>query len=262
MKIINCSSEYRPLIHCITNPISINQCANAVLAVGGRPIMAEHPGEVDEITRTASALVLNLGNITDVRMQSMRISAAAAQDAGIPVIIDLVGIACSELRRNFALKLISDFPVSVLKGNYSEIMSLLEETYHSSGVDAAADVTSQDIRSAAAELASRYRAVIMCTGKIDVRAGESEVRMISNGTPQLGTITGTGCMLAALTGRYLAEPEAEPIDASSYACCMLGIAGERAETDKGSGTFMVSLFDQLSTLTPDEIDRDALIEEA
>ena len=90
--------DRQPLIHCITNPISINQCANAILAVGGRPMMAEHPQEVAEITRTAQSLMLNLGNITDARMESILISAETAQEAGIPFLLDAVGIACSTLR--------------------------------------------------------------------------------------------------------------------------------------------------------------------
>ena len=95
-----------PLIHCITNPISINQCANAILAVGARPIMAEHPLEVREITKTADALLCNLGNITDARMESIKIALITAKEKEIPTVIDAVGIACSELRRNFLSELV------------------------------------------------------------------------------------------------------------------------------------------------------------
>ena len=89
-----------PLIHAITNPISITQCANAVLALGARPIMAEHPREVEEITATAAALLLNLGNITDVRMEAMERAAEAAGKNGVPVVLDAVGVACSRMRRD------------------------------------------------------------------------------------------------------------------------------------------------------------------
>ena len=92
-EIRKCVYENRPLIHCITNPISIHQCANSVLAVGARPIMAEHPEEVRDITHTANALMLNLGNITDVRMQSMLLSARTAKEKGIPAVLDAVGVA-------------------------------------------------------------------------------------------------------------------------------------------------------------------------
>ena len=130
----------QPLIHCITNPISINQCANAILAVGGRPMMAEHPKEVAEITRTASALMLNLGNITDVRMQSIGISAETAKRAGIPILLDAVGIACSRLRRDYMHELLSKVTPAVIKGNYSEINALHEDNYCASGVDADASL--------------------------------------------------------------------------------------------------------------------------
>ena len=115
-----------PLIHAITNPISITQCANAVLALGCRPIMAEHPGEVEEITATASALLLNLGNITDVRMESMARSARTARQNGIPITLDAVGAACSRLRRNYARQLMEASAPAVLKGNYAEIVALTD----------------------------------------------------------------------------------------------------------------------------------------
>ena len=128
--------ECHPLIHCITNPISIHQCANAILAVGARPMMAEHPKEVREITESADALLLNLGNITDARMESMMISTKAAKQKGIPIVLDAVGVACSTLRRSFARELLKTVSPTVIKGNYSEISALYHEKYHSVGVDA------------------------------------------------------------------------------------------------------------------------------
>ena len=128
--------ERSSLIHCITNPISINQCANAILAVGGRPIMAEHPREVSEITATAGALMLNLGNITDVRMEAMRLSARTAAEHGTPILLDAVGVACSKLRRDYACGLMEGVTPAVIKGNYSEINALYQESYRASGVDA------------------------------------------------------------------------------------------------------------------------------
>ena len=125
--------ERSSLIHCITNPISINQCANAILAVGGRPIMAEHPREVSEITATAGALMLNLGNITDVRMKAMRLSARTAAEHGTPILLDAVGVACSRLRRDYACGLMEAVTPAVIKGNYSEINALYQERYRASG---------------------------------------------------------------------------------------------------------------------------------
>lgn len=114
----------KPLIHCITNPISINDCANAILACGARPIMAEHPLETEEITLSAKGLALNLGNITDARMQSMKISAAAACKAGIPFVLDAVGVACSHLRLSYARDLI-DHPALFAGGKGRDCHGLL-----------------------------------------------------------------------------------------------------------------------------------------
>lgn len=245
--------EQKPLIHCITNPISINQCANAVLAVGARPIMAEHPKEVREITETASALMLNLGNITDVRMASMQISAQAASRKQIPILLDAVGVACSKLRRDYVSNMIKATMPTVIKGNYSEINALYHESYCSSGVDADAALDVRAMDQAAVELARAYHTVILASGKVDIVTDGTRLVHIKNGTPQLSGITGTGCMLGALAASYLsAKPD---MDAAITACVMLGICGQLAETGRGSGSFMVGLMDALSTVKNTDIER-------
>ena len=128
--------EEKPLIHCITNPISIHDCANIILAAGTRPIMAEHPLEVEEITATAGALMLNLGNITDVRMESMERSLRTARKAGIPVLLDLVGVSCSSLRNDFSQNLLEIGGISVIKGNMSEILTAAGMPCHGAGIGA------------------------------------------------------------------------------------------------------------------------------
>lgn len=240
------TKEKHPLIHCITNPISINGCANVILAAGARPMMAEHPDEVSEVTRTAGAVMLNLGNLTDVRKSSMLISAEMAKKLGIPFILDTCGAACLANRRELALRIINDMTPSVIKGNYSEIKALCDEGYSSSGVDADAALGTEDIARCASELAVRYDAVVLASGVTDIVTDGKRLTYIKNGTPQLGTITGTGCMLGALCAAYLTG--ALPYDAASAACAVFGICGELAETDKGSGTFYVQLLDALSTV--------------
>ena len=116
--IINDTKRKSPLIHAITNPISINDCANITLAAGARPIMAEHPDEVEEITQKSDALAINLGNITDIRMKSMKISCRTAATNKIPVVLDPVGAAASKLRSDFANNLIDKFSFSIIKGKY------------------------------------------------------------------------------------------------------------------------------------------------
>ena len=265
--------ETKPLIHCITNPISINQCANAILAVGARPMMAEHPKEVQEITKSADALLLNLGNITDVRMESMLISAKAAKQKGIPIVLDAVGVACSALRRDFASELLNVVKPTVIKGNYSEINALYHEAYRSVGVDADASLEQALVSRTAIALTKTLGTVILASGQTDIITDGKRLVYGYNGTTQLATVTGTGCMLGALCATYLAgtvESEGVPelktekpstMDAVITACAVLGICGKLSETEQGSGSFMTRLMDRLSVLKDADIEKYLDVEE-
>ncbi len=250
---------FHPLIHCITNPISINQCANAILAVGARPMMAEHPAEVAEITETANALLLNLGNITDARMQSIRIASEAALKHGVATVLDAVGIACSTLRRNFVHTLLKQHTPQMIKGNASEICALYVAHYKSAGVDADAALDLRHTTRIAAALAQKYSTVILVSGKTDIITDGNTVLYIRNGTPQLATVTGTGCMLGALCACYASVTDA--VSAAKTACAVLGISGQLSETDSGSGSFMLHLMDKISTLTDEDINKHIRLEE-
>lgn len=251
--------KQKPLIHCITNPISINQCANTILAAGAKPVMAEHPGEVCEITESADSLMLNLGNITDARMNSMRISANKANEKEIPVILDAVGIACSGLRRQYIKDILSKASMTVIKGNYSEICALHNEQYFFAGVDAEDALNRENVKETAVNLAKKYNAVILATGKTDVITDGENTIYVNNGCRELTYVTGTGCMLGSLCASFLAV--SEPMDAIVSACVYFGICGQLAVTDKGTATFMVNLTDKLSTLIRDEISELLDIEE-
>ncbi len=250
----------KKLIHCITNPISINQCANAILAVGARPIMAEHPLEVKEITATASALMLNTGNITDIRMKSMIISAQEARNIGIPFMLDAVGAACSALRRSFVEKIINEYSPDIIKGNYSEIYALYNETYHSSGIDADKNLDINSMNEIIPLLAEKYNSVILASGAVDLITDGKKIIQIKNGTSMLSSITGTGCMLGALCASFLSVLPA--LDAAYTAAALLGIAGELAEKSaNGSGSFGCELIDALSNIKDEEIEENILMEE-
>lgn len=252
------------LIHCITNPISMMQCANSVLALGAKPIMAEHPLEVGEITSTASALVLNVGNISDSRMEAMRISFEVAMEKGIPVVIDAVGVACSKLRRDFVIDLLRlhveteektlgklldgkcrylsesiknkafyekqrvrpQVRLLLLKGNYSEIKALAESSYKGKGVDADVSLDVREIDDIALTLSKRYKSVILATGAKDIIVDRERTFFISNGNPMMGQITGTGCMLGAICATFLSKVPC--VGSVIKACGFFGIAGEIA----------------------------------
>ena len=250
-KIRSSVAKQKPLIHCITNPISINGCANTILAVGAKPIMAEHPKEVSEITETADALLLNLGNITDARMESAKISLTCAKEKGIPTLLDVVGIACSTFRRTLTKELLSISVPAVIKGNYSEIAALYDNTYASPGVDADARLSVRAVTDAASSLARTYQTVILATGETDIVSDGTKTLYIKNGTKQLPSLTGTGCMLGSLCTSFLTA--ASPLHAAASACGYFGICGQLAESEKGGGTFYMQLLDNLSTLREEEI---------
>ena len=267
------------LIHCITNPISMMQCANAVLAIGDKPIMAEHPLEVKEITNDASALLLNFGNISDSRIEAMKISFEAALFKELPIVLDAVGVACSELRRKFALGLIKkrealmrdesmDFKgFFLIKGNNSEIKALLDEKYRGIGVDADESLKKEDSVSASTKLAASLNATVLCSGETDVITDGKETFLLSNGVPEMGSVTGTGCMLGAICASFLAKEQC--IDQVVKACAFFGIAGELAkekllENQKdmkesagkiGCGSFLINLMDELSIVNEDIIEK-------
>jgi len=244
--------ELNPLIHCITNPISINQCANTILAAGARPMMAEHPKEAGIITKSAGAVMLNLGNITDVRMESMLISAETAKENKIPYCLDICGAACLKNRRDFAMSVISVHTPQIIKGNYSEITALFNEEYRSLGVDTDLKITKDEMKDISVTLANKFNTTILASGETDIVTDGKRLAQIYNGSRQLTTITGTGCMQGALCAAFLSV--AEGFDAAFSACTMFGICGELAEAKEGSGTFGIRLLDALSVVTDKEIE--------
>lgn len=257
-----------PLIHCITNPISINDCANILLAIGARPIMAEHPDEVAEITAIAKGLALNLGNITDARMASMKISAGAAKDKGIPFVLDLVGLSCSRLRQKYAKELLQIAVPDIIKGNISELRTLLGlPTTPGMGVEAGQKemVTKENGLEYARifqKQAREYHTLLLATGPIDLVVSSEEAYIIANGSNALASITGTGCMNNVLAGACLAGVHGISSQATNntlaaiLSCLLLGIAGENIQDiylNQGPGSFHYSLMDSISKLTPQTI---------
>ena len=257
-----------PLIHCITNPISINDCANILLAIGARPIMAEHPDEVAEITAIAKGLALNLGNITDARMASMKISAGAAKDKGIPFVLDLVGLSCSRLRQKYAKELLQIAVPDIIKGNISELRTLLGlPTTPGMGVEAGQkEMVTRENALEYAKLfqkqAREYHTLLLATGPIDLVVSSEEAYIIANGSNALASITGTGCMNNVLAGACLAGVHGISSQATNntlaaiLSCLLLGIAGENIQDiylNQGPGSFHYSLMDSISKLTPQTI---------
>lgn len=246
----------KPLIHYITNPISINDCANMILAVGAKPIMAEHPLEVSEITAVSKSLGVNLGNITDNKMKSMLISGKTAYENKIPQIIDLVGVGCSKLRLDYAKKFISECHPNVIKGNMSEIKAIYGIKSSAKGIDVGVCdiITEQNfdenikmIKSLSMETGS----VVAATGVVDIISNGTYTYIISNGCEMLSMITGTGCMLTGLIASYISSENI--LDGTALAAALMGICGELSQNVKGTGSFRNELIDNMFSISDDII---------
>lgn len=262
--------ERSPLIHCITNPISINDCANAVLALGGRPIMAEHPLEVAEITRTAAALCLNIGNITDARMRSIHTAAAEADAHGIPVILDVVGITCSSLRYDYIKNLLADIKPAVIKGNLSEIKKLADSRCSFVGVDSTevldSDSAIDEAVSVVRALSAQSGCVIAASGSTDIISDGCRTALVDNGCEAMSRITGTGCLMNVTIGTFLASDSSDTFIRAVLGAAVLGICGELAQAyndctglSSGLGTYHINLLNALSAISADDIKEKAEI---
>lgn len=245
-----------PLIHCLTNNVTINDAANAVLAVGGSPIMSEHPLETADVTALAQALVINIGNLTDAKLESIFLSGQVAKERQIPIIFDPVGVTSSKLRKTLAERILAEIQPTIIKGNMSEIKSLANIAASGFGVDVhQADLTTAQTLEAnnkiAYNLAKELNCVIAASGAIDIVATPNKVFNLYNGTPTLAKITGTGCVSGMLMGVYATA--SSPEQAAVLGISVLNIAGELAQEYidcqmAGLGSFKVKLFDYLSTM--------------
>lgn len=247
---------HQPLIHYITHAITMNDSANVILGLGAKPIMAEHPLEVREVTRKAQALAVNLGNISDSRMMAMEKASLEAYQDQIPWCIDLVGVGCSTLRKNYAKQLIQSHHPQLIKGNMSEIKAMSKQVSHAHGIDVGKEdqVTKRDLLRQAQGLmkvARNYETVVVATGAIDLVADAMQCYAIYNGCQLLTQLTGTGCMLTGMIAAFMAETGA--LESALMATIMMGIAGERAKKAKGNGSFKTMLLDELYVMTDESI---------
>lgn len=250
-----------PLIHCITSPIAINDCANAVLAVGAKPIMAEHPAEVAGITGMAGALSVSLANITDARRESILISGKKAREKGIRSVIDVVGVTCSHFRMELANRFIRDCRPAVIKGNSSEIRALAGCAFDAVGIDAGQkdelirenELVLEDTAAIVKEYSQKTKAVVLATGAVDILSDGEKIYLLENGSEWMAKVTGTGCVLSCLIAVYLSSRNAPAAEAAMLAATVWGIAGELADHENGLGSYHVGLLDELSGMTDEAI---------
>jgi hydroxyethylthiazole kinase len=245
--------EAKPLVHQITNYVVMNETANATLALGALPVMAHAREEVEEMAAIAGALVLNIGTLSPHWVEAMIAAGKVANERGIPVVLDPVGVGATRYRTETAGRILEEVGVSVLRGNAGEVATLVGVQAEVRGVE------SIDAGGDAAELAARagrtLGLVAAVTGPVDHISDGERSLMVENGDAMLATITGTGCISSALTGCFLAVNADRPLEAAAEALVALGVAGEDAARDaKGPGSFHVNLYDALAALDPATLD--------
>lgn len=251
-----------PLTHCITNVVTVRDCANAVLAVGGSPIMANAPEEAEEITSIASSLVINIGTLTTEQIETMKKSAKQAVSMNKPFVLDPVGVGISKIRNETPIDIIKESKPAIIRGNLSEIKAIamfygiLEECTTAKGVDVAdTDVINEDTLEVNAQIvkniAEKLGTTIAVSGPIDIVSDGKDVYVLNNGDAMMANITGTGCMLGSIMGAYAAI--GDPLTAAITATSVMSIAGQKAaditrENNLGTGSFGTYLIDELSKM--------------
>lgn len=240
--------EQHPLIHHITNLVVTHTTANATLAWGAAPVMADAPEEVAEMASAAQALVLNIGTLTSPTLAAMRLAAAAASAAHIPIVLDPVGAGATAFRTHAAQRLADEAHPHVIRGNAGEIAALCGTTHQTRGVDAVGEIPLSTRIDLAQEAAQRLHTVIALTGATDVITNGSHTLLVENGHPLLTRLTGTGCMATTAVACFVATG-AETLLATAAALGAYGLAAEQAAASAvGPGSFAIALLDRIAAL--------------
>ena len=260
-EILRTVREQAPLIQCITNFVTVNDCANILLAAGASPSMAQDIREVEETVSGAQGLVCNLGAIDMV--ESMILAGKRANALGIPVVLDPVAAGGTALRRQSSARLLRELRFTAIRGNASEIRALAGQLSRGCGVDAAAaDAVTEENLPRSAELfealSRETGAVIAVSGALDLICKEGKTALIKNGCATMGRVTGSGCMLTALMGAFCAAAPDSPMDAACAAMAVMGVCGELAEekrlrTGSGSAGFRNYLIDAVFNLSEEQL---------
>ena len=250
-EIIERIRQERPLIHNITNMVAMNDSANIILAIGGLPVMAHAQVEVREMVRVAGALVLNIGTLTSEQINSMITAGEEANNLRKPVVLDPVGAGATHLRTESALRLQERIKIDIVRGNHAEVSILAGLKGSIKGVESVG--SGKNAVEVARSLARKHNQVVIITGKQDIVTDGKTVIEINNGSPMLGTITATGCMVTSLIATFAAVCD-DYIMASTGALVCFGLAGERAAVKaQGPGSFKVNLFDEVYNLNEEII---------
>jgi len=258
-----------PLIHNITNYVTVNDCANILIACGASPIMADDGDEAAEIASVCAGLNINIGTLNRRTIASMLIAGKQANALGHPVVLDPVGAGASRLRTDTAMQLLQEIRFTVIRGNISEIKTLAIGSGTTKGVDAdvADRVTEENLSEAVAfakTFADKTHAVVAVTGAIDIVADGQTAFCIRNGHSMMSSITGTGCQLSAMTAAFITANPEQPLEAAAAAVCAMGLAGELAHSRltkvDGNATYRNYIIDAIYNMSPEQLEKGARYE--
>ena len=245
-------AEERPLVHHLTNYVSVSLVANTTLLTGALPVMAHAHEEVEEMVGLASALVVNIGTLDPPFIEAVLLAGKRANQEGTPVILDPVGAGATSFRTKTAERLLSELSIAAVCGNAGEIATLAGLAAEVRGVESLAG----DAREAAARAAEALGVTVAATGETDYVSDGERILAVSNGHPLMGRVVGSGCAATAVVGCFAAVGggEAETV---AHALAYFGRAGEVAAEGAGDGgTFEPQLLDALARLAgnPNELD--------
>ena len=270
----NVKSE-APLVTCITNAVTINDCANAILAIGASPAMTDYKEDVGELVKVSDALVINFGMLGEEKIEGIRSSCKVAKESKVPIVVDPVAVGITENRNKLILELIENYEIAAVRGNISEIKAIanllkIEEMKNvtnnsAKGVDASKnDIVSEknldENYNIVEGLAKKINTVIIASGPIDIISNGKESYIIQNGDLMMSKITGSGCMLTSIVGAFSGAND--PFIAGIAGTIAMGIAGENAGNfvkaeGSGTGTFRTKLIDYLYLLNEEKISKEA-----
>lgn len=258
-----------PLVHNITNYVTVNDVANVLLAAGGSPIMSDDADDVEDITSICGGLNINIGTLNKNTIPSMFLAGKKANALGHIVLLDPVGAGASRLRTDTANRLMQEVRFDAVRGNISEIKTLCTGSGSTKGVDAdAVDAVTEANLDDGVQLvkafAQKTGCVIAVTGAIDLVSDGERCWCIRNGRAEMSRITGTGCQLSALMTAFLVANPDRKLDAAAAAVCMMGLAGEigwaNMQPGDGNSTYRDRIIDAIFNMTGDALEEGAKYE--
>lgn len=258
-----------PLVHNITNYVTVNDVANILLACGGSPIMSDEAEDVEDITSICGGLNINIGTLHKTSIEGMFRAGKKANELGHPVLLDPVGAGASALRTNTALDLMKELDLCVIRGNISEIKTLAKGSGTTKGVDAdVADAVTEDALNESVafvkSFAKQTGCIIAVTGAIDLVSDGEKCYVIRNGRPEMGKITGTGCQLSGMMTAYITANPEHQLEAAAAAVCVMGLAGEigwnRMQDGDGNSTYRNRIIDAVYNMTGEDLEKGAKYE--